>query len=309
MSLEEVESVVETVENLMGEELTPQQVKDLEDYLMLLLSKQNALVEKIKKKLVGEPSQQSEGDWWEDLFIYYSEGMIVSFNDIESWKSWAEENELVENEDYEIIPPDLIVRSDPNSKGVMVTDGPLEFYADWDNIEEFSIPPTTFNFDYVALEDDDIFKDIPFVLLDSLEGLQAPPQDWLNSTCCLRSTWFQDGQLIKPTNELRYRNRYSTTNKREGQPSPIGFRMTNEPTELAIFKNDSTYTLLNSSITVKFQKNWDYKDSINWGVDKPVPTQLVGGRTRVALIKILKNVKLRPKGFVEPGGEPARKSS
>lgn len=304
MSLEEIDKVLSYAEAAMGEELTKKEIEELKNYLLLLLKRRNSLVQKIKDKF-SSPALQTlseeneETPWWNDLYVYYAKGMVITFYSVEKWNEWIQLTELVEGEDYEIIPSGLLIRSDPNSMGIPILDGPESFNIDWNYVEPISLPQQDFHIDTLKCSSDNVFRPAPYVVTNSPDGIN-PPQAWLDKTSCFRSTWYDGENIDVPTTGLTYYNRYSRPPNMESQPPAIGFKLVDEPTELSLFKNDGTYIISNASITARVQKSWDYKDTFSFGTLNPKPLPLIGQTFHLTLIKILRDVRVRSKEFIMP---------
>lgn len=313
MSLEEVEEVLNQIERLMGVEIKEENLKSLEQYLLMLLGKRNQLLKQIKDGL-NEPSvteQVEEGPWWTNLYVYFAKGMILTFNSLELWKEWTE-NQLVEGTDYMIIPPELIVNSNPQSKGAMVVDGPKTVKGSWEYLTPFKFGPQQYPIlgDYLRIYDDDYLQPIPFYCSNRQDFPENtnPPQPWLDNTVCFRTAWYRNGK-ISLDGEYGYRS-YESCNAppREGQPPPIQLLLTDQPTQLDLYKVEDTYQLSNVKLNVNIKTVVSPDKIVTYGSDNPKDIPLAPQTASVVLIKILKDVKLRPKGFIEPSSEPARKS-
>lgn len=311
MSLEEAAAILDVIETNLGETIPDQGVKDLEDQILNLLLMQNDVYGRLRSTLNPIQTRQSRGIV-DDLYVYYSEGMILTFSDADLWVDWATDNGLSSGVDYEIVPEGLLVRSDPFTSGKTSTEGPKSFSLSWDYVQPIYEASTSYRTvknpeEGFRFNNDWPLPGIPYVCFESDLNYYSPPQSWIDNTCVMRMAWYQNGKLIPSDYNAKGPEASMgpfPEDEQMGKPVPIRIMMTDSPTTLTLygnyFNNEVVEGVFNFTSSIKGSL------SSSVGLSDPTPFSLLGGYELV-LIKILKNVKLRPRSSLSTSNEPFRK--
>lgn len=296
MTEQEINNVLTIIEDNLGKDFTKKEIDDLRNYLMLLMARRNELVGKIKNK-VSEPTTFSETreNWYDNLYVDYSKGMIIPFSNLNDWNERIKDSGLIEGEDFEIIPPDLLIRSDPNADGIIKKNGLTEINLTWDYVEPINFESINYPLGKVKINADAFFDPIPFASF--FGGSQGSPSEscpeWLDTTSCFKVSWFSNGKLETPI-PYSFKKVWLRHMGIEGTPQPIFFGLGDEVEELSLYKNDGTYLVTDVSVGLTVQPDKNYKDTFTIGVLDPKPIPLTTTNFKIFLVRILKDVRIKP---------------